>query len=59
MGGHFAIIGASLSEPHIYETCVRDLFIYLYGTTVTGAAPLIHNTLCAFQNTPRNIDRML
>ena len=22
----------------------------MYGTTVTRAAPLIHNTLCAFQN---------
>ena len=26
----YIFIVASLSEPHIYETCVRDLFIYIY-----------------------------
>ena len=37
-----AVIGASLSEPHIDETFMRELFIYIYicmyGTTVTRGA---------------------
>ena len=34
--GAHAVIGASLSEPHIDGTCVRDLFIWYvsYGTYV-------------------------
>ena len=53
-------IGASLSEPHIDETFMRELFIYIYVCMVrpSPAAPLIHITLCAFQNIPRSTDRM-
>ena len=33
------IIGASLSEPHINGTSMRELYIYiLYGTSVTQAS---------------------
>ena len=32
------LIGASLSEPHIDEKHMRELFIYMYGTTVTRGA---------------------
>ena len=31
------IIGASLSEPHIDELNVRNLYIIYYGTSVTSA----------------------
>ena len=35
------VIGASLSEPHIDDTSVRDfIYIYIYGTTVTRAPRL-------------------
>ena len=37
----YDIIGASLSEPHIDELNVRNLYImvYYYGTSVTRAPP--------------------
>ena len=36
---HRALIGASLSEPHINGTSMRELYvyIYIYGTSVTQA----------------------
>ena len=51
--------------PHRRETHVRIVYIYIYiyiyvcMVRPSPAAPLIHNTLCAFQNIPRNTDRML
>ena len=40
-----AIIGASLSEPHIDEKDVREsyMFVYIYGTSVTYARRRLFN----------------
>ena len=34
---HPHLIGASLSEPHINGTAVREVYVCIYGTTVTRA----------------------
>ena len=51
--------------PHRRDIHARIVYIYIYiymyvcMVRPSPAAPLIHNTLCAFQNIPRNTDRML
>ena len=44
------------ARPKLCPACL----VYMYGTTVTrGAAHKQYTALCAFQNIPRNTDRML
>ena len=45
--------------PHRRDIHARIVYIYICMVRPSPAAPLIHNTLCAFQNIPRNTDRML
>ena len=61
--GEVAVIGASLSEPHIYDMAVRELYLYDGGSYICpliiicteAACNILHWKVCVLKTSVCNV----